>query len=225
MAKCYVLLSGGLDSTVVLSMACGVHGHDNVCAISFRYGQRHSIELESAKRVAAALQVEHRILDLQGLMGIGGLTDSNLEVPQVSYADLPHGISPTYVPFRNGLMLAVVASQAMADPQAEHIAYGAHAEDAENDAYPDCSIEFIQAMNQAVYIGTYGKIVITTPFGRLTKADVVRQGASNNAPMHLSWSCYEGGEMHCGTCSTCRARRDAFTIAGVTDLTQYRNAM
>lgn len=219
--RAYVLLSGGLDSTVVASMLVEARGPDRVTAISFIYGQRHSVELEAAKAVAADLGIEHRILSLEGIMGIGGLTDADLEVPKVSYADLPIGISPTYVPFRNGLLLAAVTSQAMADPEANCVAYGAHAEDAENDAYPDCNEAFINSIASAIKIGTYAKIDLLTPFAHSTKADVVRNGVRINAPMELSWSCYEGGKVQCGICSTCRARREAFTLALVEDQTEY----
>jgi 7-cyano-7-deazaguanine synthase len=160
-------------------------------------------------------------VDLSGVMGIGGLTDRNLRMPQKSYAELPKGISPTYVPFRNGLMLSAIASIAMADPEAEAIYYGAHAEDAENDAYPDCSLPFIEAIATAIHIGTYGQIRLIAPLGGVNKSAGIKEGEKLGVPWHLTWSCYEGGLFHCGSCPTCISRREAFVEAGVKDPTEY----
>ena len=134
---------------------------------------------------------------------------------------MPDGISPTYVPFRNGLMLAALASIAQADAEARAIYYGAHAEDAERDAYPDCSIEFIQAMGDAIRIGTYEQIQLHAPLSQMTKADVVAYGKTLYVPWHMTWSCYKGEALHCGKCPTCISRILAFEDAGVDDPTEY----
>lgn len=220
MSKAYVLLSGGVDSTTCLAIAAKRFKGD-VTGIILKYGQRHIKEVRYAAKVCAHFRLPYIVRDLSEVIGLGGLTDPGLDVPKVSYADLPHGISPTYVPFRNGLFLAVAASIAMADRDAEAIYYGAHAEDAENDAYPDCSVPFINAMMDAIFIGTYEQISLTAPLSRMTKKEVVLAGHNLGVPWHLTWSCYEGGDIHCGICSTCRARREAFFEAGVTDPTGY----
>lgn len=219
MSKAYVLLSGGIDSSTVLALAIQQHG--SARAVTLHYGQRHSVEIAHAHDIAKHFGVGHDIIDISNIIGRGGLSDPNLEVPDVSYADLPYGVSPTYVPFRNGLMLSVLASRASADPDAKAIYYGAHAEDAENDAYPDCSKAFVSSMEDAIEIGTYGKLSLQTPFVSETKAHVVRVGESLHVPWKITWSCYKGGLIHCGLCPTCRARRQAFVQAGVTDPTDY----
>jgi 7-cyano-7-deazaguanine synthase len=219
MAKAYVLLSGGVDSSTCVGHAMKLFG--SVVAIGVFYGQRHVKELEHAKEVADAMGARFLLKDIRGAIGRGGLTDPKLEIPKVSYDDLPYGVSPTYVPFRNGVLLSVLTSSAAADPEAAAVYYGAHAEDAANYAYPDCTPEFIAAMDKAIEIGTYGKIQLYTPLVNMTKAEVVELGQSVGVPWEKTWSCYEGGKVHCGVCPTCRARRAAFQKAGVVDPTQY----
>jgi len=220
MSKAYVLLSGGVDSSTCLGIA--VKQFDgSVTGVSFNYGQRHTKELEHARMVCDAYNVPHEILNARGLIAKGGLTDDNLEMPHVSYADLPHGVSPTYVPFRNGTMLSLLTSHASTDEECEAIFFGAHADDAANWAYPDCTPEFIGGMANAIYIGTYHKIRLYTPLIFMTKPDIVREGQRVLVPWELTWSCYEGGEVHCGICPTCRSRREGFELAGVVDPTEY----
>lgn len=221
MSKAYVLLSGGMDSTTCLAMAIHEFGPAEVTAISIKYGQRHVKELTHARTIARELNVNWDIINLTGVVGKGGLTDLNLIVPDMSYDELPEGISPTYVPFRNGLMLAALASRAQADKDARFIYYGAHSEDAARDAYPDCSQAFIQSMGDAIRIGTYGQITLRAPFMSLTKADIVEQGHQLKVPFELTWSCYKGGQIHCGTCPTCQSRIMAFDDAGIEDPTEY----
>jgi 7-cyano-7-deazaguanine synthase len=147
------------------------------------------------------------------------LTDPQREIPNVDYKDI-EGVSPTYVPFRNGQLLSKAAALAQAEGFSE-LYFGAHAEDAQNWAYPDCTPEFIGAMANAIYIGTYHKVRLCTPLEWLTKTEVVALGDVLGVPFHLTWSCYAGGEKHCGTCPTCRARHQAFYDAVVDDPTEY----
>lgn len=225
MNKAFVLLSGGIDSTTCLYEACGSIG--DVEAISIFYGQRHRKEIEYAKRSCGVLSVPHSVLDLSSIVPKTMLTDAAVVVPSVSYSELPTGISPTYVPFRNGLMLSAVASHITGklapDEKAEWALYfGAHAEDAANWAYPDCTPEFIGAMANAIYIGTYQKLRLYTPLEWLTKADIIKLGDSLGVDWRRdTWSCYKGEEKHCGICPTCRARRDGFKAANVEDPTEY----
>lgn len=220
MAKAYVLLSGGLDSSTALFRAA-LEFNGSVCAVSVHYGQRHEKEINCAREVARAAGIQdHRFIDLSQIMGKGGLTDQGLNIPKKSYDELD-GVSPTYVPFRNGLMLSALASMAQADPEAQAVYYGAHAEDAENWAYPDCTPEFIGAMGNAIYIGTYRQVRLHTPYMWSKKSEIVADGMKFNVPYELTWSCYEGGKVHCGECPTCRARHDAFIEAGFQDPTHY----
>ena len=101
----------------------------------------------------------------------------------------------------------MLVSMAAADPDAEAVYYGAHAEDAKNWAYPDCTPEFIGAQANAIYIGTYHKIRLHTPWMWLRKDEIITDGERLGVPWHLTWSCYKGGEFHCGSCPTCLARK------------------
>lgn len=219
MSKAYVLLSGGIDSSTCLAIALRAHG--SATGVGINYGQRHQKELDHAQLVAIALGADSITKVIRGVISKGGLTDDDLKIPTVSYSQLPHGVSPTYVPFRNGTLLSVVAGMASIDDEAEAVYYGAHAEDAENWAYPDCTPEFITAMKTAIRIGTYNKIKLEAPLMRMKKSEVVLAGEDLRVPWELTWSCYEGGRYHCGVCPTCRARRDAFVDAGVIDPTTY----
>jgi 7-cyano-7-deazaguanine synthase len=224
--KIFALLSGGLDSTVALAKMLAEYNADAI-AISMDYGQRHAREIDAAMDVAHYLGVEQRTIQIGGIIPPSMLTDKTKALPNASYADLPHGISPTYVPFRNGLMLSILAAIAQGwvrDDEANRqavIAFGAHAEDAQNWAYPDCTPEFIGPFGAAVFIGTYQKVRLVAPLMMMTKCEVVEMGVRINAPLGKTWSCYEGGEKHCGTCPTCRARKQAFRDAGEFDPTAY----
>jgi 7-cyano-7-deazaguanine synthase len=227
----YVLLSGGIDSTTTLYIAMGDRSSD-VVGISFNYGQRHIREVEHAARSCATLDVEHRLLDLPGIPKTA-LTDPDAKIPNASY-DQILGVSPVYVPFRNGLMLSAIASHVAGcrvekardttDMQGEDLIYfGAHAEDALNWAYPDCTPEFNGAMANAIYVGTYHTVRLITPLQWLRKPDIIRIGQHLGVDWTNTFSCYAGQEMHCGTCPTCRARRQGFKDAGVDDPTEYQH--
>ncbi len=223
--KAFILLSGGMDSATLLASAIKDFGKENVTAVSIDYGQLHKLrELEMASKLADHFKVHRLEYNIQDSIGKGGLTDSNMEIPDVGYDELT-GVSPTYVPFRNGLLLSTVTSLAAGSIEGTGedavVGYGAHAEDAENWAYPDCTPEFIGAMAAAIYIGSYHKIRLYTPLMWLKKSAVVTLGADLDVPFELTWSCYRGLERHCGTCPTCRARKTAFEDAYMPDPTEY----
>ncbi len=220
MSKAYVLLSGGVDSSTTLAQA-NEDWKGSVTAVGVNYGQRHQNELDCAFDVAAHFQNKFTIRNIEGFIQTGGLTDENLDIPPVSYDELPHGVSPTYVPFRNGTLLSLIVGMATVDPEAEAVYCGVHAEDAKNWAYPDCTPEFMGGMANAIYIGTYHKIRLYTPLIWMQKSEIVTLGTRLGVPWALTWSCYEGNELHCGVCPTCRARQDAFIFARVTDPTVY----
>jgi 7-cyano-7-deazaguanine synthase len=231
--KAFVLLSGGIDSTTCLHAAL-VGGFDYVEAVSINYGQRQSKVLDFASKSCAALSIPHHTLDLSAIIPKTMLTDEQAKVPDVSYDELV-GVSPTYVPFRNGLMLSALASFVHGKwveecsnndfPQIGlpewAIYYGAHAEDSRNWAYPDCTPEFNGTLGAAIYIGTYKAIRLVVPLQWMTKAEIIRKGDSLGVDWSKTWSCYKGGEQHCGVCPTCRARREGFKAAEVFDPTEY----
>jgi 7-cyano-7-deazaguanine synthase len=262
--KAFVLLSGGLDSTTCLYKAIYDYTDDNhgdismriranrhavvpqdydpitwVEAVSINYGQRHKKEMDYAKKTCFALGIKHSILDLEHILGGAMLTDPSIEIPSVSYNDLPTGVSPTYVPFRNGTLLSLITAHAQKWVNSRNkargeqgyttegisagIYFGAHSEDAANWAYPDCTPEFIGAMANAIFIGSYQQIRLHTPLQWLMKSEIVELGEKLGVPFEDTWSCYKGEKLHCGICPTCRSRRDAFIRVGVKDPTEYAN--
>lgn len=221
--KAIVLSSGGVDSTTCLAVAVDKYGADNVISLSVYYGQKHNKELEAARAVADYYKVRHIELDLKPIFEDSNcslLMQNDTEIPKESYAEQLNksGGEPvsTYVPFRNGLFLSVAASIAISNGCKE-IYYGAHADDAAGNAYPDCSDEFTNAMRKAINLGSGCGLTIKAPFVNHNKAEVVKRGLELNVPYELTWSCYEGGDKPCGKCGTCIDRQKAFEANGVKD--------
>lgn len=231
-----VLFSGGLDSTVLLTKTqekMKEEPKSSLFALSIYYEQRHDKEIECAKNVVAFLNscacpptIQHVILYLPLQPIWQYATDRSLvgsaEVPHSEYEDNPMN---TYVPSRNALFLSLAMCLA-ASIDAEKILVAAHANDAIGPVYPDCRPAFFEQMETALNLGISGYVNpggvwIRVPFNRLTKAEVVEAGVRCNAPFGLSWSCYEGGEYHCGVCPTCRERMAAFNQAEYPDPTTY----
>lgn len=216
--KALVLQSGGIDSTTCLAIAVQEYGAENVHSIGINYGQRHIKEMEYAEASCAFFGVSREILELNPIEN-NMLTDETRDIPDISYDEIT-GVSPTYVPFRNGLMLANMASIAQARGFGR-IYYGAHAEDALNWAYPDCTPEFNGSMANAIYIGTYHAVQLITPLQWMGKKEILWKGAELGVPWEKTWSCYKGEDKHCGVCPTCRARKQGFIDAQITDPTEY----
>lgn len=219
--KALVLCSGGVDSTTLLARAVSKYGAENVYALSISYGQKHVREIEAARTVAAYYGVQQRFLDLGAIFADSDcslLDHSDAAVPQSSYAEQQAagdgGPVSTYVPFRNGLFLSSAASMALS-LGCSVVYYGAHHDDWAGNAYPDCSLEFVEAMNRAIVEGTGGELRLEAPFVTWSKADIVREGLALGVPYELTWSCYEGGEAPCGRCATCLDRAAAFAANGV----------
>jgi 7-cyano-7-deazaguanine synthase len=218
-----VLSSGGMDSTTCLGLACSQYGSDNVVSLSVFYGQKHDKELKAARDVAQHYGVEHIEMDLSPMFKFSNcslLSHSSESVPHESYSEQLKTTdgSPvsTYVPFRNGLFISAAASVALSK-NCEKIYYGAHADDAAGNAYPDCSEAFNNAMRMALYEGSGGVLSLEAPFVGVNKAEVVKRGLELNVPYEKTWSCYEGGDKPCGECGTCRDRLAAFEANGVKD--------
>jgi 7-cyano-7-deazaguanine synthase len=219
-----VLLSGGLDSTVALAEAYAMH-KGSVGAISFLYGQKHPTEINAAQAVSDYYGINHQVVTLPAVFsGTGSvlIDDNELEMPKASYQELSDefGVSPTYVPYRNGNLLSLATAVALVEGAGEVWA-GMHAEDAHNWAYPDCTPEFLGAMASAIYVGSYHEVRLITPHMWRTKADVVQSGLDLKAPLELTWSCYEGRNQACGVCPTCVGRIQAFARVGEKDPISY----
>lgn len=228
--KALVLSSGGVDSTTCVGIAIDRHGKENVSTVSFYYGQKHNKELNCAKLIAEHYGVEHYELNVAEIFKHSNcslLKGSSKEIEHKSYAEQieENEIVETYVPFRNGLLLSSAASLALSIyPNEEvEIYLGAHADDAAGRAYADCSEEFTDAMNKAIYAGTYDKVKLVAPLVNMNKAEVVKTGLELKVPYDLTWSCYEGKEKQCGTCGTCIDRKKAFEFNGVKDPVEYKN--
>jgi 7-cyano-7-deazaguanine synthase len=217
--SCVVLFSGGLDSTTALAWA--LSRYDRVHALTFDYGQRHRVEIGLARRSARRLGVPHAVLKVD-LRQVGGsaLTDERIPLPRsVRPAGRRTGPPATYVPFRNGIFLALAAGWAEARGVRDLVC-GFHVADSPD--YPDTSGSFVRAMEKAVRAGTkaaFGgpQARIVAPLLGLSKADIIRRGLALGADYSLSVSCYAGEEVPCGTCSSCRFRARAWKAVGRED--------
>lgn len=222
--KKVVLLSGGVDSSTCLGLALKQCEPKEVLALNMFYGQKHDREMQSARDVANYYGVELMELDLSQIFARSDcslLRHSHKEITKGSYAEQikeTGGKKPvsTYVPFRNGLMLSAAASIAISIGASE-VWYGAHADDAAGSAYPDCSEDFLTAINAAVFEGSGKQVNVIAPFITFSKSGVVKTGLKIGVPYELTWSCYEGGEKPCGKCGTCIDRAKAFRDNGVKD--------
>lgn len=217
-----MMLSGGLDSCVVLAQAvANARDYREIHTISFNYGQRHVLELEKAKGLAEYYGVRHTIISVP-LFSADSVLMTDAEMPKMTYEEIEEseGVSPTYVPFRNGTFLSLAAGYAL-DKGLDTILAGVHAEDARGWAYPDCTPEFIGAMANAVYVGTYHKVRLLAPLQYMMKKQIVGQGILLGAPFQLTLSCYEGRDPACGVCPTCIGRLEAFKQCGANDPIDY----
>jgi 7-cyano-7-deazaguanine synthase len=225
MTTAIVLLSGGLDSATALAMsrAEGKRCH----ALSFRYGQRHDVELEAAARVAAALgAASHRVLTIDVAALRGSSLTGQGEVPKGrADEEMARGIPSTYVPARNTLFVAHALAVAEAEA-AEEVVLGINALD--YSGYPDCRPEWLAAMQEVARLGTRAgvegrPIRLVAPLVHMNKADIVRAGVKLGVDFSITHSCYDPKEegRACGACDSCLLRKRGFAAAGVADPTRY----
>jgi len=216
MAKLVVVFSGGLDSTVLLA-SLKSQGH-TLHAFSVFYGQRHQKELHNASVISGLLGVPHSVIDISNLKDLftGSALTTNVAVPHGHYTDAVMAV--TVVPNRNMVLLSLALAKSVSIGF-DGVAYGAHAGD--HAIYSDCRPGFVTSMVEAAKYSSVTGQMLLAPFLHLHKSDIVRLGASLEAPLELSWSCYEGLEFHCGKCATCVERKEAFVLASVVDPTQY----
>ncbi|MEC8630377.1 MAG: 7-cyano-7-deazaguanine synthase QueC [Pseudomonadota bacterium] len=217
--KTVVVCSGGLDSVTLAHVVADTR--DLTRLVSFDYGQRHAKELEFAARAATRLGVPHDVIDMRGIGAVltgSALTQDDVDVPDGHYAEDTMRI--TVVPNRNAIMLTVAYGIAAAHGD-NAVATAVHGGD--HFIYPDCRPEFTRAFEvmQNHALDGYANVSLFTPFVDIPKADIVTIGARHHVPFGETWSCYKGGQHHCGRCGTCVERREAFAIAGVDDPTTY----
>jgi 7-cyano-7-deazaguanine synthase len=212
-----VLLSGGMDSVTALYHTAAER--PVAAALSFDYGAKHNArELPEAAWHAKSLGIQHVVIPLKfmGELFTSALLEGGAPIPKGHYEE--ESMKQTVVPFRNGIMLAIAAGFAESC-NASSLVIAAHAGD--HAVYPDCREPFMAAMAAAIREGTYAQIEVLRPFIAMNKADIAARGASLKVPFERTWSCYVGGEIHCGECGTCVERREAFLNAHLPDPTRY----
>jgi 7-cyano-7-deazaguanine synthase len=216
MKDCVIILSGGMDSTTLL-----YDYKDRIAlAVSYDYGSRHNAkELAFAKWHCEQLGIPQIIIPLDFMQKYftSSLLIGGEEIPEGHYAD--ENMKSTVVPFRNGIMLAIAAG--MAESRGlKYVMMANHGGD--HAIYPDCRPEFVEAFSEAARTGTYVGVQLLSPYTHLTKADIARRGKQLGIDYSETWSCYKGGEVHCGRCGTCVERREALAEAGIEDKTVYQ---
>lgn len=216
--KVAVLLSGGLDSSVLLHH---MHAeHEVTAALTFDYGSKHNPrEIACARWQAERLGVRFELIELPfvGRTFVSHLLSNDPRpVPKGHYQEST--MRQTVVPFRNAIMLSIATGYAESCG-AEGLAIAAHTGD--HAIYPDCREDFMRAMESAIELGTYARIKLLRPFIEMDKAAIVRRGAELGVDFTRTYSCYAGCAVHCGECGTCVERREAFLLAGVPDPTTY----
>lgn len=210
-----IVVSGGMDSITLL-----YEKKDEIAlGISFDYGSNHNHnELPLAAMHCQRLGIAHVVIPL-GFMHQyfkSSLLESGASIPDGSYDE--DNMKSTVVPFRNGIMLAVAAGIAESNGLTK-VLIANHGGD--HTIYPDCRPEFIAAMDAAVESGTFANVHVVAPYTNISKADIARRGSSLGIDYAETWSCYKGGDVHCGTCGTCVERKEALREAGIEDNTKY----
>lgn len=210
-----IVLSGGMDSVTLLHQ----EKERIALAVSFDYGSNHNArEIECAWKQCELLGIEHISipLDFMGKYFRSSLLSGADAIPEGHYAD--ENMKSTVVPFRNGIMLSVACGMAESR-DLKHVMIANHGGD--HAIYPDCRSGFIDAMSQAMREGTYEGVDIIAPFTHITKGEIAKIGKKLGVDYGLTYSCYKGGEKHCGVCGTCVERREAMAEAGIDDPTIY----
>ena len=210
-----IIVSGGMDSVTLL---CEYKDRIAV-GVSFDYGSNHNArEIPFARQHCEILGIEHIVIDLAFMPKYfkSSLLDGADAIPEGNYAD--DNMKSTVVPFRKGIMLSIAAGIAESRGL-KYVMMANHSGD--HTIYPDCSQEFVNAMSEATKAGTFPGIEILAPYTGITKADIARRGKALGIDYSKTWSCYKGGEHHCGKCGTCMERKEAMRDAYIVDTTIY----
>lgn len=212
-----LILSGGLDSTTLL-----YDYKDRIAlAISFDYGSNHNAkEIPFARMHCERLGIKHLVIPLEfiGQYFRSSLLSGDDAIPEGHYAD--ENMKSTVVPFRNGIMLAVAIGMAESN-NLQYVMMANHGGD--HTIYPDCRPEFVDAFDQAAHAGTYNGVRLLSPYCNMTKGQIAARGKQLGIDYAETWSCYRGGDRHCGKCGTCVERKEALAAAGIEDPTEYED--
>ena len=212
-----IIVSGGMDSITML-----YEFKDQIAlGVSFNYGSNHNNrEIPFAEIHCKRLGIPHITIDL-GFMPQyfkSSLLEGADAIPEGNYDE--ENMKSTVVPFRNGIMLSIAIGIAESN-HLKHVLMANHGGD--HTIYPDCRPAFVDAMSAAAQAGTFEDVTIEAPYTNITKADIARHGKQLGIDYSETWSCYKGGEVHCGQCGTCRERQEALREAGIADTTEYEN--
>ncbi len=219
MKDAVIILSGGMDSVTLLHD----HADDIALAVTFDYGSlQNDRERQFAVLHCQRLGIPHIIIPLTFIKQYfkSAMLQSAEDIPDGRYDD--ESMKSTVVPFRNGIMLAIATGIAESHGL-RRVMIANHAGD--HAIYPDCREAFINAMSAATAAGTYDGVIVDAPYTLLSKTDIARRGAELGINYAETYSCYKGGEVHCGTCGTCVERREAMRDAGIEDPTQYLSTL
>ena len=212
---CVLILSGGMDSTTLL-----YDYQDRIAlAVTFDYGSKHNArEIPFARLHCQRLGIEHLVIPLSFMQQYftSSLLQGGDDIPEGHYAE--ENMKSTVVPFRNGIMLSVAVGLA----ESRHLQYVMMANHGgDHTISPDCRPEFVSAFDQAAKAGTFEGVGLLSPYTNWTKGDIARRGKELGIDYAETWSCYNGGDVHCGRCGTCVERREAMAEAGIDDRTPY----
>ena len=210
-----IVVSGGMDSTTMLYD----YAEEIALAVTFDYGANHGPkEIPFAQMHCQRLGIEHIVIHMEFMKQYfqSSLLSGADQIPEGSYDD--ENMRSTVVPFRNGIMLAIACGLAESRGL-KRLMLANHAGD--HAIYPDCRPAFVQAMSQATQEGTYDRMSIYAPYTNLTKGEIAARGKRLGLDYTETWSCYKGGDRHCGKCGTCVERREALAEAGIEDSTEY----
>ena len=217
MKKKLIIVSGGMDSITLLNE----YKDEIAMAVTFDYGSNHAKkEIPMARLHCERLGIKHIVIPLAFIHEYfkSSLLEGADAIPEGHYA--AENMKSTVVPFRNGIMLAIACGIAESNGLKE-VMIANHSGD--HAIYPDCRTEFINAMSEAMRFGTYEGISIIAPYSDITKTDIARHGKEIGLNYAETWSCYKGGEKHCGKCGTCVERKEALHDAGIDDPTEYED--
>ena len=215
MKDCILILSGGMDSVTLLYD----YQERIALAISFDYGSNHNArEIPFARMHCERLGIPHHVIPLDFMTTYfrSSLLSGADDIPEGHYAD--ENMKSTVVPFRNGIMLAIATGMAETN-DLSYVMMANHGGD--HTIYPDCRPEFVEAFDAAAHAGTYNGVHLLSPYCHMTKGQIAARGLELGINYAETWSCYKGGDKHCGRCGTCIERKEALAEAGIPDPTDY----